>query len=141
MSPRARACESGIAPTFLHVPGDTDPVVELCAPDGEMRAGGLIRVPLEDRWLWAFGTTLDAMVAYELGAPIVDVCLEGTELHALGIHPDQATGVSIAFAELRAPTGHDHEAGAIEILERLLACWTAHELLLVAGASHVTPHV
>lgn len=116
-----------------------DPVVEMCAPPGggEIRPGGLVRVALEDRWLWAFGTTLDPQVAYELGEEIVDVCLEGTELQALGIRPDEATGVNIAFAELRAPVGVEHEAGAVEILERLLARWTAHELLLASGAKHV----
>lgn len=128
--------EEGRRPVMLGL-GD-DPVVELRAPEGgEIRPGGLVRVALEDRWLWAFGTTLDPMVAFELGESIVDVCLEGTKIHALGIRPDEATGVNIAFAELRAPVSVEHEEAAVEILERLLARWTAHELLVSSGARHV----
>lgn len=123
--------------SFLNLPAGVDPAIDLATPPGgAARPGGLYRVRAADRWLWAFATTLDATVAYDLGRPLVDETPTVGDLRALGIRPDPATGVSIAYAETTATAGSSAEAAVVDLLESLLARWTAHELMAgsTAGA-------
>ena len=116
--------------SFLNLPAGVDPAIDLATPPGGThRPGGLYRVRVADRWLWAFATTLDATVAHDLGRSVVEETPLDGELRALGIRPDAATGVGIAYAETTAAAGSAAEAAVIDLLESLLARWTAHELM------------
>lgn len=134
----ARAHErrlAGEALRFLGLGPGCEPVVELGVPaPGAARPGGIYRVPVAGRWLWATATTVAAPVAYELGIDIVDAVLPMEGIHALGIRPDPATGVSVAYAETHAGPGSEGEAAVLDLLESLLARWTAHDL--VASMDH-----
>lgn len=124
--------------SFLHLPAGVDPAVDLATPaGGTSRPGGLYRVRAADRWLWAFATTLDPAVAYDLGRPLVDATPLDGELRALGIRPDPATGVSLAYAETTAGRGSASEDAVVDLLESLLARWTAHELMARSDADTV----
>jgi hypothetical protein len=115
---------------LLHLPGGADPVIDLeVPPTGASRPGGLYRVPLADRWLWALAVTLDASTAHLAGADLVDAAMPIAEVQTLGIRPDPATDISVAFAETTARPGSDEEADLVELLESLLARWTVHELI------------
>lgn len=119
-----------------------DPSVDIgVPPDGLSRPGGLYRVPLAGRWLWGFATTLDPRVAYEAGLAVVSEGIEAVRVETLGIRPDPATGVSLAFAETAPHTTADEEEALVDLLEGLLACWTAQELLasLEGAGYHSTP--
>jgi hypothetical protein len=120
----------GAVHPLLHLPAGADPIIDLTAPPtGVSRPGGLHRVPLTDRWLWALAVTLDAPTAHLVGADLVDAAMPMDGVQTLGIRPDPATGVSVAFAETTARPGSDDEADLVELLESLLARWTVHELV------------
>lgn len=123
--------------SFMHLPPGVDPAVDIATPSsGEARPGGIYRVPLGDRWLWAFATTLDPDTAYELG---IDLVTRATlpAVNALGIRPDPALEVSLAYAETIASPASDDELALLDLLEALLARWTTHELLASAcSGSH-----
>ncbi len=124
--------------SFLNLPAGVDPTVDLTTlAGGASRPGGLFRVRAADRWLWAFATTLDATVAYDLGRSLVDETPVVGDLRALGIRPDPATGVSIAYAETTAAAGSATEDAVVDLLESLLARWSAHELIEGSSASTV----
>jgi hypothetical protein len=124
--------------SFLNLPAGVDPAIDLATPPGgTSRPGGLYRVRAADRWLWAFATTLDAAVAHDLGRCLVDETPLDGELRALGIRPDPATEVSIAYAETTAAPGSRAEAAVVDLLESLLARWTAHELVSASTAGTV----
>jgi hypothetical protein len=124
---------AGAVHPLLHLPAGADPAVELAVPPtGVSRPGGLYRVPLADRWLWALGVTLDAPTAHLVGADLVEAAMPIHGVQTLGIRPDPVTGVSVAFAETTATPGSAAEADVVDLLESLLARWTVHEL--VAGS-------
>jgi hypothetical protein len=136
-----RRTEAGEALSFLHLPAGVEPRIDIATPgNGAARPGGLYRVRLADRWLWAFATTLAADVAYESGQPLVDDATATKQVLALGIRPDPATAVSLAYAETTADPGSDAEAAVIDLLESLLARWTMHDLLTAAGGGRVDRH-
>ena len=81
------------------------------------------------RWRWAFATTLDAKIAFELGRSTVDDALVMTGVTTMGLRPDPETGVSVLFAETNAAPDTPEEAELIELLQSLMATWTAHELM------------
>jgi hypothetical protein len=121
---------AGAVHPLLHLPAGADPIIDLTAPPtGAVRPGGLYRVPLPDRWLWALAVTLDAPTAHLAGADLVDAAMPIAGVQTLGIRPDPATEVSVAFAETTARPGSDEEADLVELLESLLARWTVHELV------------
>lgn len=133
-----RRQQAGERLSLLGLPGGIDPAVDVATPPGgASRPGGLYRVRAADRWLWAFATTLDAAVALDLGRPLVAEADLGHDLCALGIRADPVTDVSVAYAETTATAGSAAEAAVIDLLESLLARWTAHELVEGATAGTV----
>jgi hypothetical protein len=71
---------------------------------------------------------LDPVIAFEAGTDIVaDVIPDGVV--ALGLRPDPATEVSLAYAETPATPGSEAHDAVLDLLEALLARWTTHELL------------
>lgn len=122
--------QAGEVLRFLGLGPGCQPSVEVdLAGRGEVRPGGIYRIAVDDRWIWVTTTTLEATEAYELGRDLVDRALPVPGLHSLGIRPDPATGVSVAFAELHASPDRRGEAAAVELLISLLARWTAHDLI------------
>lgn len=117
--------------TFLHLPAGVDPVVDVGTPScGLALPGGIYRMPVDgQRWRWAFATTLDAKIAFELGRSTVDDALVMTGVTTMGLRPDPETGVSVLFAETNAAPDTPEEAELIELLQSLMATWTAHELM------------
>ncbi len=125
---------SGRRLTFLHVPDGEDPAIDIGTPrDGAALPGGTYRVPNGDRWLWVFATTLDPETAFELGRPIVDEMIDDLDVVSLGLRPDSATGVTLAYAEASMDASVDHQVGAVDLLQRLMACWTAEEMIASIG--------
>lgn len=121
--------QAGQQLSFLHLPVGVDPAIDIATPSsGTARTGGIYRVPLEGRWLWGFATTLHADVAFDLGADVV-AAAELSSVVALGIRPDLALGVSLAYAETIAAPDTAEERDLVDLLEALLARWTAHELV------------
>lgn len=129
----ARAHErrrAGEALRFLTLGPGCEPAVEVGVPaDGVARPGDIYRVPVGGRWLWATATTLGAATAYRLGLDLVDAALPAGGVHAMGIRPDPLTGVSVAYVETAAGPGSPEEAIVVDLLEALLARWTAHALV------------
>jgi len=126
----------GAVHPLLHLPAGADPAIDIAVPPtGLSRPGGLYRVPLPDRWLWAFAVTIDAPTAHLLCADLVSAAMPIEQVQTLGIRPDPATDVSVAFAETTARPGSDAEAEIVDLLESLLARWTVHELVTGAGVS------
>ncbi len=135
--------EQGRRMAFLDFGPGCDPRVELqLPPRGAAFAGGIYRVPLDGRWLFAFGTTLDAPTCRSIAADLVDEALPLEMLAALGVRSDDDTDVSIVYAETAvrvaphpsrppAPTvaGTDDEARVIDLLQSMLARFAAQELM------------
>jgi len=116
--------------SLLGLPPGVQPAIDIgVPPGGATRPGGLHRVPLGDRSLWAFATTLDGEVAHEAGLDVVAAALPILGLTALGLRPDPATGVQLAYAETTAEAGSPDESAVVDLLEALLARWATVELL------------
>ena len=122
---------------FLHLPAGVDPAIDIGTPSGgRARPGGLYRVPVDARWVWAFASTLPADDAHDLGQDLVDAAQPLPFVSSLGVRPDRGTGVALAFAEVTASPGSAAEDRVVDLLESLMARWTAHELVNAAtGAS------
>ena len=115
----------------------TDPAIDIGVPsDGRSWPGGIYRVPLEQRWLYAFATTLDADVCHLVGRSVVEAAGPLPELDALGMRGDTDTGVTVLYAESTTTLTPLDELRVRALLEDLLACFTAEELVrdLQAGA-------
>jgi hypothetical protein len=115
----------------------SDPAIDIgVPPDGRSWPGGIYRVPLEQRWLYAFATTLDAEACHAVGRPLVDAAGPLPDLDALGMRGDPDTGVTVLYAESTAASTPIDELRVRVLLEELLACFTAEELVrdLHAGA-------
>ncbi len=135
--------EQGRRMAFLDLGPGCDPRVEMILPArGAMFGGGIFRVPLDGRWLFAFGTTLDAATCRSVAADLVDEALPLGMLAALGVRSDDDTDVSIVYAETavrvaphpsrpvtRPVAGTDEEARLIDLLQAMLARFATHELL------------
>jgi hypothetical protein len=122
--------DGGGSRALLDQPPEWVPAIDISVPrSGAARPGGLYRVPIERRSLWGFAVTLDPTTAHRVGADLVDAVMPLDGVLSLGIRPDEATGVSIAFAEITAPPGSIHEAVVVDLLESLLARWAVHELV------------
>lgn len=120
---------------FLDLQEGADVAVDIHPPEpGAARSGGLYRTPLDGVQIWAFATSLLPGIAHDLGRPIVDEVGDLPMLSTLGIRPDPIMELSLAFARSSAEPGSVEEGAIIELLERLMARWTAHELLVAAGA-------
>ncbi len=125
-----RQHEAGHRLSFLGLPAGVVPAIDVgTPPGGTARPGGLYRVPLEDRWLWAFATTLDAPAAFNAGRTVVERCPAGPDVRALGLRPDRGTGVTIVYAETVADPASAVEGALVEVLESLLARYATVELL------------
>jgi hypothetical protein len=130
--------------TFLGLAEGCEPNVELGTPPGSAhRPGGIERVPLSGRWLWAMASTLGAETAHRLGADLVEAALPMRGLRAMGIRADDATDVSVLYAEVDEPPGSSTEVELLDLFEQLLARWTVHELLdgFGRGVRSGTPEV
>ena len=109
---------------------DADPAIDIgVPPDGRSWPGGIYRVPLEQRWLYAFATTLDAETCHEIGRPIVDGSGPLPEIEALGMRGDAETGVTVLYAEAASSSTPVDELRIRALLEDLLACFSAEELI------------
>lgn len=109
---------------------DHDPAIDIGVPaEGRSWPGGIYRVPLETRWLYAFATTLDPETCHEVGRPVVDAAGPLPELEALGIRGDTDTGVTVLYAEAASTATPVDELRVRALLEALLACFTAEELV------------
>lgn len=131
------ASDQGALAPPLDVVARADAAIDLCPPSaGAVHPGGLIRVPISDRWLWAIATTLDAELAYALGASVVAEVDGIAGLAALGLRPDRGLGVCLAYAETRAGPGTSDEGDLVELLQALVGRWTTEELVasVVEGA-------
>ena len=116
---------------------ERDPAIDIGVPaDGRSWPGGIYRVPLEQRWLYAFATTLEAEACHEVGRPVVDAAGPLPEIEALGMRGDPDTGVTVLYAETATSLTPLDELRVRTLLEELLACFTAEELVrdLHAGA-------
>jgi hypothetical protein len=119
---------------FLDLPEGSEPTVEYRSTTGGSRPGGLFSAELDDCRIWAFATSLVPGLAHSLGASIVDEAGDLTALLTLGLRPDPVTEISLAFARTTAEPSSLEEVAIVEVLEQLMARWTAHELLIAAGA-------
>lgn len=109
---------------------DADPAIDIGVPaDGRSWPGGIYRVPLEQRWLYAFATTLEPESCHEVGRPLVDASGPLPELEALGIRGDTDTGVTVLYAEAPSTATPVDELRIRALLEELLARFTAEELV------------
>ena len=126
--------------SFLGLEASQGLTVEIGTPHGgAARPGGLYRVPLGERWLWAFSTTLPAPIAFELGRPVLNDFRPRPSLVALGVRADEGTGITITYAETFARPCSAEESEVVDVLESLLACWTTHELLTSTVDGAVRP--
>lgn len=115
----------------------SDPAIDIGVPsDGRSWPGGIYRMPLEGRWLYAFATTLDAESCHAVGRPVVEAAGALGELDALGMRGDPDTGVTVLYAESSTTLTPVDELRVRSLLEELLACFTAEELVreIHAGA-------
>jgi hypothetical protein len=119
---------------FLDLPEGSEPTVEYISTTGATRPGGLFSAELEDCRIWAFATSLVPGLAHSLGRPIVDEVGDLPALLTLGLRPDPVTEITLAFARTTAEPGSIEEVAIVEVLEQLMARWTAQELLVAAGA-------
>lgn len=116
--------------SFLHLPAGAAITIELEVPPcGVARPGGIYRVPLAGRWLWATATTLDLDAAHEHARPLVEAVTADLGAANLALRPDEGTGVTLACVETAAVPGSVAEEAIVELLESLAARWTAHELM------------
>lgn len=130
--------EQGRRMAFLDLPSGCDPAIDIGLPDGGVAfAGGIYRVPLDGRWLFAFATTLEASICRRLGAELVDDALPMEMLKALGVRGDEDTEVSIVYAETPAQIDEASHDRVIDLLQSMLARFTAHELISDLTGSEV----
>lgn len=120
---------------FLGLPPASDPAIDIATlRSGAARPGGLYRVPLGDRSVWAFATTFPPVPGHELALDLIEQATAHQRVAYVGIHPDPVTEISLAWVETTAMPGSDDELQVIELVEALMARWTAHELLRAAYA-------
>lgn len=133
--------EQGRRMAFLDLPSGCDPAIDIGLPDGGVAfAGGIYRVPLDGRWLFAFATTLEASICRRLGAELVDEALPMDMLAALGVRGDEDTEVSIVYAETSVQIDEASHDRVLDLLQSMLARFTAHELIgELAGAEVAQP--
>ena len=116
---------------LLDLPTDTQPAIDIgTPPGGAARPGGMYRVPLGGRWLWAFATTLDAETVHECCQQLLDEARFEIDVEMVGVRWDPATEVALVYAETTAPPGSLREADVIDLTEACLARVTAMELML-----------
>jgi len=120
---------------LLDLPAGAEPLIDIGTPTGgTCRPGGIFRVPIGGRWLWAFATTLDADAVHECCQELLDEARFEIDVEIVGVRWDPATEVALVYAETTAPPESQREADVIELVEACLARVTAVELLLAAGA-------
>jgi len=122
--------QAGQRLALLDLPPDGDPSIEIGLPPcGRTFAGGIHRVSLEGRYLYAFASAI----------PIDEARAEMTELAAdhdqpigmtgLGLRHDELTDVCVVFAEVERRHVAESEAPVIELLQSALAKFSVRLLL------------
>jgi hypothetical protein len=115
--------------SFLDLPLGHEPTIDIgVGSDRACFPGGIYRTPIGGADVWAFATTLDAETAFRLGMPIVDRALPIDGIQAMGIRPDEATGVSLAYVQSDPILRRRTEATTLDLLESLLSAWAVHQL-------------
>jgi hypothetical protein len=105
-----------------------DPAIDIGVPAGGCAWPiGLHRVPLGDRWLYAFASLLPAARCYEQGMDCELSTVPG--LRAMGARHDSVLGGAVVFAELESTHRIGSEPAVVEQLGRLLARCGAEELV------------
>jgi hypothetical protein len=108
---------------------DGDPEIEIDVPrGGHTFAGGIHRVPIGERWIYAFGVTGAHDVDVRAGRPVVDAWL-GTapdQPDQLGLRPDAELGTVVCYAETEP--GFSGEDEIVDLLGGLLAVFTAESV-------------
>ena len=122
-----------------HLSGD--PAIEVgVPPEGRTFAGGIHRVPLGDRWLYAFALCADAEECAGLVPGVVGeqgALVPGAA--RLGLRPDALLRTTVCYVEIDG-TGpgsvlaEERDRSAAELLGALLARFTAEVVCGSAGA-------
>lgn len=119
-----RRVDAGERVGFLDLGGD--PAIQIDVPaGGRTFPGGIHRVAIGERWLYAFGVTGAQDLYARAGRPIVDAW-SGPVPDQLGLRPDVELGTVVCYAEVEP--GFSREDGVVELLGRLLAVFTAESI-------------
>ncbi len=114
--------------TFLGVGSNV--VVEMRATVGGMVwPSGIVRLPLFDRWVYAFGTGLDPDVCQDLGADLLDEFDPPPGTLGLRIQGDADTQITIVSAEVDADPRSSCEPAVLDLLHGLIARYAANDLI------------
>jgi hypothetical protein len=105
---------------------DGDPFIDVGVPrGGRTFPGGIHRVPIGEKWIYAFGVTGSQDVYVEAGRPVVDAW-SGPVPDQLGLRPDTELGTVVCYAETSPGLGGEDEL--IDLLGGLLAVFTAESV-------------
>jgi hypothetical protein len=112
---------------------DGDPAIEVGLPrGGRTFPGGIHRVPIGERWIYAFGVSGVQEAYVGAGRPVVDAW-PGPVPDQLGLRADTELGTVVCYAE--AAPGFGGEDGLVDLLGSLLAVFTAESVCGAASAS------
>lgn len=122
---------------FMDLPSGADPRIEIgVPPQGAALGAGLFRVPLEGRWLWGVATTMPVDRAHSLGGEVARSWGPTPEELALGVRWDEATEVTLAYAETDTRPALEDEPVVVDLLHSMIARWGAEQLIdSVAGGA------
>ncbi len=125
-----RQRQAGEEVRFLHLSADANPAVDIGVPVlGRTYRGGIYAVPLGDRFLCAFATTLNPDVCHEELEDLVGGLEPPDGMWGLGIRGDSGTQITLLHTELACDMAGPDIDCAIELLHQVLARVTARELV------------
>jgi hypothetical protein len=120
--------QMGRESSFLGIGADL--LVEMrAAVGGVVWPSGIVRLPLFDRWVYAFGSSLDPDACQELGADILDDFDPPPGSLGVRIHGDAGTQITVVSAEVDADPRLPAEPAVLQLLHGLIARYAATDLI------------
>jgi hypothetical protein len=110
---------------------DGDPAIDVgVIPGGQRFPGGILRVPCEGQWLYAFALCGDAARFAPLVEGVVGEMAGRRPKGRLGLRPDEALGTAVCFLEADG-AAPPVDAAVLELLGGLLARFTVEEVCAI----------
>ncbi|MCU0270209.1 MAG: hypothetical protein MUF83_16390 [Acidimicrobiales bacterium] len=107
-----------------------DPAVDVgIRRPGRMHPGGVHEVVCGDRRVFAIATTLGVRACHDEAEALVPAEALAPGVWGIGLRPDEATGVCLAYAELPITAPADHDTTTVALLQELRARFVVRELL------------
>jgi hypothetical protein len=115
-----------------HAAVDHEPSVGLgVAPGGVVHPSGIAKIPVQDRFVYAFGATLDPDQCHEIAEELARTLEPGAGVLGLGLRGDADTEVTVTYVDTAPESvlSPEDEQAVIDVLEQLMARYAVVQLL------------